>query len=64
LVVATSLVAGLCVWIIGWEDDEDDEPAPAEAAADKPAGEKPAAGGKPATPPAGETNPATPPRKS
>lgn len=25
LVVATMLVAGLCVWIIGWEDDEDDE---------------------------------------
>jgi hypothetical protein len=30
LLVATTLVAGLCVWIIGWEDDEDDEP-PAEA---------------------------------
>jgi len=24
LIVATILVAGLCVWIIGWEDDEDD----------------------------------------
>ena len=23
LIVATVLVAGLCVWIIGWEDDED-----------------------------------------
>jgi hypothetical protein len=23
LIVATILVAGLCVWIIGWEDDED-----------------------------------------
>ena len=33
LVVATTLVAGLCVWIIGWEDDEDDEPAAASAAA-------------------------------
>lgn len=22
LIVATVLVAGLCVWIIGWEDDE------------------------------------------
>jgi hypothetical protein len=22
LIVATTLVAGLCVWIIGWEDDE------------------------------------------
>ena len=22
LLVATTLVAGLCVWIIGWEDDE------------------------------------------
>jgi hypothetical protein len=26
LIVATTLVAGLCVWIIGWEDDEDDAP--------------------------------------
>ncbi len=26
LVVATILLAGLCVWIIGWEDD-DDKPA-------------------------------------
>lgn len=23
LIVATVLVAGLCVWIIGWEDDEE-----------------------------------------
>jgi len=25
LVVATVLVAGLCVWIIGWEDEEAEE---------------------------------------
>jgi hypothetical protein len=25
LVVATVLVAGLCVWIIGWEDEEEEE---------------------------------------
>lgn len=25
LIIATTLVAGLCVWIIGWEDD-DEEP--------------------------------------
>lgn len=25
LVVATILLAGLCVWIIGWEDNDDDE---------------------------------------
>jgi hypothetical protein len=25
LIVATTLVAGLCVWIIGWEDDPTDE---------------------------------------
>ena len=37
LVIATTLVAGLCVWIIGWEDDEDDEPANAEAASEPPA---------------------------
>ncbi|MDE3089200.1 MAG: hypothetical protein KGJ80_07425 [Chloroflexota bacterium] len=24
LVVATILLAGLCIWIIGWEDGEDD----------------------------------------
>lgn len=26
LIIATTLVAGLCVWIIGWEDDEDETP--------------------------------------
>src|SRR5712691_9521923 len=41
LVIATTLVAGLCVWIIGWEDDEDDEPAKAPATAADPA-KKPA----------------------
>jgi K+ transporter len=45
LIVATTLVAGLCVWIIGWEDDAADE---AEVA-DKPAAAKPE---KAATPPA------------
>lgn len=25
LIVATVLVAGLCVWIIGWDDDEEEE---------------------------------------
>ena len=28
LVVATILLAGLCVWIIGWEDDDEDEEKP------------------------------------
>ena len=40
LIVATTLVAGLCVWIIGWEDDVPDgalESAPAEPAKEKPA---------------------------
>lgn len=33
LIVATVAVAGLCVWIIGWEDgDEEAEARPAEAA--------------------------------
>jgi len=35
LIVATAAVAGLCVWIIGWEDDEEDEPPPPEAAAEQ-----------------------------
>jgi hypothetical protein len=26
LVVATILLAGLCVWIIGWEDNDENEP--------------------------------------
>lgn len=31
LIVATTLVAGLCVWIIGWDDDDEaEEPGPAE----------------------------------
>jgi len=34
LVIATTLVAGLCVWIIGWEDDEEDAPAKTDAPAD------------------------------
>lgn len=36
LIIATVLVAGLCVWIISWEDDTD-APAPTEddIAADK-----------------------------
>ena len=38
LIIATTLVAGLCVWIIGWEDDEEDEPpVEAPAGADPPA---------------------------
>ena len=46
LVVATTLVAGLCVWIIGWEDDTaGEEPkgtppgAPADASQGKAASE-------------------------
>ena len=44
LIVATTLVAGLCVWIIGWEDDDEDEVAANSAApaADKPASPRPA----------------------
>jgi hypothetical protein len=33
LIITTILLAGACVWIIGWEDDEDEaEPQPSEAA--------------------------------
>lgn len=36
LVIATTLVAGLCVWIIGWEDeDEEEEAKGAEASKSK-----------------------------
>jgi K+ transporter len=34
LIVATIAVAGLCIWIVSWEDEE-------EAAEDKPADDKP-----------------------
>jgi hypothetical protein len=30
LLIATTLVAGLCVWIIGWEDDAEAEAPPVE----------------------------------
>ncbi len=30
LIVATILLAGLCVWIIGWETDEDEDKVEAE----------------------------------
>ncbi|MEP7358172.1 MAG: hypothetical protein ABI847_13085 [Anaerolineales bacterium] len=43
LVVATTLVAGLCVWIIGWEDDAEDIEAEASA---KPAADAPPAAAK------------------
>ncbi len=32
LIIATILVAGLAVWIIGWEDEEDEEGAAVEDA--------------------------------
>ena len=34
LIISTILVAGACIWIISWEDDEFDEEAEAEAADD------------------------------
>ncbi len=40
LIIATILVAGLAVWIIGWEDEddveEDESPPPQRKGADKP----------------------------
>ncbi len=33
LIVATTAVAGLCVWIIGWEDDDEGEAEEGQAAA-------------------------------
>jgi hypothetical protein len=35
LLVATTLVAGLCVWIIGWEDDGDEAATDSGTPADK-----------------------------
>lgn len=35
LALATIGVAGLCVWIIGWEDGADEEEAPAPAKSGK-----------------------------
>jgi hypothetical protein len=42
LIVATTLVAGLCVWIIGWEDDEPDEPPAKDSAEPSEKTKKPA----------------------
>jgi hypothetical protein len=30
LIVTTILLAGLCVWIIGWDDDEDEQEKPVD----------------------------------
>jgi hypothetical protein len=30
LVVATILLAGLCIWIIGWEDNDESEDKPSQ----------------------------------
>jgi hypothetical protein len=35
LVIATIGLAGLCVWIIGWEDSDEDEEKPEAAPAKK-----------------------------
>lgn len=43
LIVATTLVAGLCVWIIGWEDDDEDDVAATTAGAPPAPADKPAA---------------------
>jgi len=36
LIVVTTLVAGLCVWIIGWEDDPEENPPASPSANSKP----------------------------
>ncbi len=38
LIIATIAVAGLCVWIIGWEDEEEEETP--ESATQKPEAKK------------------------
>jgi hypothetical protein len=43
LVVATILLAGLCVWIIGWEDNDEDQ-ATDDSTKDNPVNESPAKG--------------------
>ncbi len=35
LVVATIVLAGLCVWIIGWEDNDEEESKDAASSQDK-----------------------------
>ncbi len=34
LIIACVLVAGACIWIVSWEDRDEDEDAPVEAAAE------------------------------
>ena len=40
LIVATVLVAGLCVWIVSWEDKDEEERPTIEMSAVKPEGEQ------------------------
>lgn len=35
LVIATVVLAGLCVWIIGWEDEAEEEPQDAASSQSK-----------------------------
>ena len=35
LIIATVAVAGLCIWIISWEDDDEDEPELEKTTANK-----------------------------
>jgi hypothetical protein len=35
LVIATIVLAGLCVWIIGWEDEAEEEPQDAASSQSK-----------------------------
>jgi hypothetical protein len=43
LIVTTILLAGACVWIIGWGEDEEAEPGEAEAAEETPTSQTEAA---------------------
>ncbi len=36
LVIATTLVAGLCIWIIGWDEEEDEEKQEGQREKEKP----------------------------
>ncbi|MCS7071607.1 MAG: hypothetical protein NZM00_08885 [Anaerolinea sp.] len=45
LIVACILVAGACIWIVSWEDDDAPGSAPADASAADKSGDQPADSG-------------------
>jgi hypothetical protein len=55
LLIASTLVAGACVWIISWEDEPSEDEAPAQQGAGQPVVTQKASAAEPSAPAAEET---------